>query len=158
MPVNADQFRSALGHFASGVTVVTMANGDRLAGLTVSAFTSVSLNPPYVLVCIDKQSSTLDLLRAAKAFAVNLLSDNQVDLSNRFASKSEDKFSGVPYRLGQLAVPILDNTLGFVECRLVQEIDAGDHIIFMGQVEQADVNIDKQPLLYYHGKYRTLAE
>jgi 3-hydroxy-9,10-secoandrosta-1,3,5(10)-triene-9,17-dione monooxygenase reductase component len=158
MPVNADQFRSALGHFASGVTVVTMSDGKRQVGLTVSAFSSVSLNPPYILVCIDKNSSTLDVLKSAQTFAVNLLCDNQIDLSNRFASKTDDKFSGVDHHAGQLGAPILENTLGFVECKVVQEIDAGDHFIYLGEVVDANVNIDKQPLLYYHGKYRSLAK
>lgn len=158
MPVNAEQFRRALGHFASGVTVVTMADASRQTGLTVSAFSSVSLNPPYVLVCIDKQSSTVDTLRSAKAFAVNILSANQVDLSNRFASRSDDKFSGVNVRTGRLGIPLLEGTLGSVECSLFKEIDAGDHYIFLGLVEHADVDDTQTPLLYYHGSYRTLAD
>jgi 3-hydroxy-9,10-secoandrosta-1,3,5(10)-triene-9,17-dione monooxygenase reductase component len=158
MPVNADEFRSALGHFASGVTVVTMADETRKTGLTVSAFSSVSLNPPYVLVCIDKHSSTLDTLRASKAFVINILSEDQVDVSNQFASRSDDKFSGVKHHVGQVGAPILEDTVAFIECNLVQEIDAGDHFVFLGQVEDANVDISKQPLLYYHGKYRSISE
>jgi 3-hydroxy-9,10-secoandrosta-1,3,5(10)-triene-9,17-dione monooxygenase reductase component len=153
MAVDSMQFRSALGHFGSGVTVVTMAHEAQKSGLTVSAFCSVSLTPPYVLVCIDKRSSTLELIRKSQAFAVNILTQDQVSISNHFASKSEDKMSGIPHHLGILGTPLLDGTQAYLECKVTQEIDAGDHFIYLGEVEDAGVDEGKSPLLYFHGKY-----
>lgn len=156
MPVNSDSFKQALGRFASGVTIVTAADGDRLSGLTVSAFSSVSLDPPLVLICINKQSSAVDTLRSGQVFAVNFLSDEQVALSNHFASRTTDKFSDSTYHLGSLGAPILEGCLAHLECSLVQEIDAGDHYVYIGQVESSDLDDTKRPLLYYHGRYETL--
>ncbi|OFW77691.1 MAG: hypothetical protein A2201_00125 [Alicyclobacillus sp. RIFOXYA1_FULL_53_8] len=156
MPVNSDSFKQALGRFASGVTIVTTADGERLSGLTVSAFSSVSLDPPLVLVCINKQSSAVDTLRSGRVFAVNFLSDEQIALSNHFASRTTDKFSDTAYHLGTLGVPILQGCLAHLEGSLVQEIDAGDHYVYIGQVEATEFDDTKQPLLYYHGRYETL--
>lgn len=156
MPVHSDRFKQALGRFASGVTVVTTSAGDKLAGLTVSAFSSVSLSPPYILVCINKESSSIEILRERKVFVVNFLSDEQVSVSNLFASHQADKFAGVSYHVGQLGVPILDNCLAYLACSVVQEVEAGDHFIYIGQVEEAEVDESKHPLLYYHGRYETL--
>ncbi|GMA60272.1 flavin reductase family protein [Alicyclobacillus fastidiosus] len=153
MAIDAAAFRHALGHFASGVTVVTMAHDGQLSGLTVSAFCSLSLNPPYVLACIDKSSSTLHLARHARAFAVNILSDQQSDLSNHFASKMDDKLSSVRYRLGPLGSPLLDGVLVKLECKLAREVDGGDHIILIGEVVHAEVSDKGSPLLYYAGHY-----
>lgn len=105
MPVSADDFRHALGRFASGVTVVTTAVDGKLGGLTVSAFSSVSLDPPYILICIDKRSSVIPLLRTSRVFGVNILASDQSDVSNHFASRREDKFAGVSYRMGALVFP-----------------------------------------------------
>ena len=157
MAVDSATFRSALGHFPSGVTVVTMAHQGVKGGLTVSAFSSLSLNPPYILVCIDKRSQTLALLRDSGAFAVNILSSTQQDVSNHFASKLDDKVSGVAHHDGTLHCPILEGTLAHLECRLVQEVDAGDHFIYIGEVEDASVDPVKSPLLYYHGTYGNFA-
>ncbi|MCL6598106.1 MAG: flavin reductase family protein [Alicyclobacillus macrosporangiidus] len=157
MPVNPDEFRRALGRFASGVTVVTAQANGSAAGITVSAFASVSLQPPYILICIDKQSSTIPVLRAAGAFAVNFLNEDQAHLSNHFASKRADKFAGISCRQGQLGAPLLEDTLGYVECRVVREVDAGDHLLYLGQVEASDVDDTKRPLLYYHSQYHGLA-
>ncbi|QSO53219.1 flavin reductase family protein [Alicyclobacillus curvatus] len=156
MPVSSEQFRGALSRFASGVTVVTTAHNSRLTGLTVSAFCSVSLNPPYILICVDKQSSANELIQAANAFAVNILRAHQTELSNHFARRIEDKFSDVSYDAGQLGMPLLQGTLGYLECSLAQQVDAGDHFIYIGQVENTSVEADADPLLYYSGSYREL--
>jgi len=153
MAIESALFRQVLGRFGSGVTVVTMAHGGQSAGLTVSAFSSVSLDPPLVLVCIDKRSSTLDLLRQSQSFVVNILSHDQDALSNHFASKTVDKLADVAHHVGQLGAPVLDGTLAHMECRLVSEVDGGDHYVYIGQIESGGVAEDKTPLLYYHGKY-----
>src|SRR5579875_3747482 len=157
MSVDTSLFRQVLGRFASGVTVVTMAHEGVASGLTVSAFCSLSLNPSYILVCIDKRSSTLELIRQSGSFVVNILSNEQSDLSNHFASKLTDKLSGIPHRIGSLGAPILDGTLAYLECSLVKEIDGGDHYIYIGEVQHTDLAEDKTPLLYYHGKYGQFA-
>jgi len=154
VPVNSDVFRKTLGRFGSGVTVVSTAHAGEQSGLTVSAFCSVSLTPPLILVCIDKRSSSNDFIRKSQSFVVNILADNQIDVSNQFASKSEDKFSGIPHHEGYNQVPVLDNTLGSLECSVYQEIDAGDHFIFIGEVQHATVDEERQPLMYFHSQYR----
>lgn len=153
MTVDAAQFRHALGQFASGVTVVTMAHDGESSGLTVSAFSSLSLHPPYVLVCIDKSSTTLNFARRAASFTVNILSEEQQHLSNHFASKLTDKLITVPHHIGQLGNPILEDTVAHLECRLEKEIDGGDHVILIGEVMDTHVNDQKQPLLYHSGHY-----
>jgi 3-hydroxy-9,10-secoandrosta-1,3,5(10)-triene-9,17-dione monooxygenase reductase component len=158
VPVSADDFRHALGRFASGVTVVTTAVDGKLGGLTVSAFSSVSLDPPYILICIDKRSSVIPLLRTSRVYGVNILSSDQSDVSNHFASRREDKFAGVSYRIGTLGVPVLEGVLAHLECKVTQEVDGGDHFIYIGQVEHSSVDESKEPLLYFHGKYRELAK
>lgn len=153
MAVDAASFRHALGHFASGVTVVTMAHNDELSGLTVSAFCSLSLNPPYILVCIDKSSTTLELVRGAQSFGVNILGQDQVAVSNHFASKMADKLTSIPHHFGSLGSPLLDDALVNLDCKLANEVDGGDHIIFIGEVVEARIDESKSPLLYYTGKY-----
>jgi len=158
MPVQSVAFRHALGHFASGVTVVTVAHQGERNGLTVSAFCSVSLDPPYVLICIDKASSSNTVIQAASAFAVNILAVDQDSLSNHFAQRSDDKFDSVAFHEGILGMPILEGTVGHLECRLARMMDAGDHFIYIGEVEDSQVDENQNPLLYYVGKYRNLAE
>lgn len=153
MPISSIQFREALGRFSSGVTVVTVASGSEKTGLTVSAFSSVSLNPPLVLVCIDKRSPSIDMIHRVKAFAVNILTDEQAAVSNQFASKTVDKFEGITHSSGPLGQPLLNNALVRMECSLWNAVDAGDHIVFFGQIESSEVNEDLQPLLYYRGQY-----
>lgn len=154
MPVSADVFRRALGRFASGVTVVTAFDGSQRAGLTVSAFCSVSLNPPYILICIDNLSQALPVIQRAGGFAVNFLAADQAHLAAHFASKMDDKFAAIPWRSGPSRHPLLENTLGWLECITAHQISAGDHTIFIGQVEAADVDETREPLLYYHSQYR----
>ncbi|MCL6445935.1 MAG: flavin reductase family protein [Alicyclobacillus sp.] len=154
MPVQPETFRHALGRFASGVTVVTAVHNGEKTGLTVSAFCSLSLNPPYILVCIDKRSSSIPLIRASQVFNVNILSSEQVHLSNHFAARSEDKFSNLEHDTGKLGAPLLRDTLARLECALAREVDGGDHVIFIGQVESAEVDDAREPLLYYSGGYQ----
>src|SRR5262245_61493046 len=136
MPVSNEEFRAALGHFASGVTVVTGKTDDQqLFGITVSAFSSVSLNPPLVLVCIDKRSSTHDHFAVGSSFAVNILCAEQELHSRRFASRDADKFAGIGYSEGILGVPLLDGAMACLECRVKEAYEGGDHTIIIGEIE-----------------------
>lgn len=155
--VAADDFRRVLGHFATGVTIITTRDGDgRATGLTVSAFCSVSLDPPQILVCIDHKSQSYPALRDGDRFAVNILGADHESVSRRFATTRLDKFDGVPFTLGTLGVPLIDGALAHLECRTVSRHVEGDHTILVGRVEEAR-NGAGEPLLYYRGKYGRLA-
>lgn len=157
MPVTKDEFRSAMSRFASGVTVVTMKDADsRAQGITVSAFTSLSLEPPLVLVCIDKRASLHNHLVEGAHFAVNILAEDQELISRRFASRDEDRFSGTGYREGITGAPLLEGALGHIECRVVHVYPGGDHSVIVGEVETANVT-DGKPLVYFRGGYARLA-
>jgi flavin reductase (DIM6/NTAB) family NADH-FMN oxidoreductase RutF len=155
MAISEESFRDLLGRFPSGVTVVTATDGfGRPHGMTVSAFCSVSLRPPLVLVCIDRAASMFDLLASGRPFAVNLLAANQASLSTRFAQlDAETRFDGVGYALGVLGVPLLHGVHATLECRVAARHDAGDHGIFVGQVEDG-VAGSHAPLVYHRGVYR----
>src|SRR5262249_54326152 len=142
-------------YFASGVTVVTTASGNELYGMTVSSFASLSLNPPLVLICIDKSVPTHDAIREAGCFVVNILEKRQEHLSRRFATTATDKFKGVAWHSGNLGLPVLADTLAAIECRLHNVLDGGDHTIFVGEVVDAEVR-EGAPLLYYRRGYHEL--
>lgn len=155
--ISPDEFRRVLGHFASGVTAVTTLDGDgRPTGLTASAFTSVSLDPPLILVCVDHKSQSYPSLLERPRFAVNVLGLDQEALSKRFASTRLDKFEGVPHRMGELGVPLIDGALAQLECVTVSTHVEGDHTIFVGRVERSHVG-GGEPLIYYRGRYDRLS-
>ncbi len=157
MAVSKDEFRAALSRFISGVTVVTTLGKDNLpAGITVSAFSSLSLDPPLILACIDKRASLHDHLTEGSHFAVNILSEDQQDISRLFASKDEDRFEVARYRWGVTGAPLLDGSLAYIECRIVHAYPGGDHTIIVGEVESTGLADDK-PLAYYRGDYANLA-
>jgi flavin reductase (DIM6/NTAB) family NADH-FMN oxidoreductase RutF len=156
MTLDPDAFRSVLGRFASGVTVVTTCDPQgRDQGMTVSAFCSLSLTPPLVLVCIADDASVYRALAAASHFAVNILASHQEALSRRFSGGDPNRFEGIGFTRGQTGVALLDDTLAYVECRRVGQYEAGDHTIFVGEVEAAQAR-SSAPLLYYRGGYAQL--
>jgi flavin reductase (DIM6/NTAB) family NADH-FMN oxidoreductase RutF len=156
MPVDPSIFRASLGRFASGITIVT-ARGARGVdvGMTVSAFSSVSLEPPLVLVCIDHAASVAPALATAEHFAVNILSEEQEPLSRRFAEREVDRFDGIAYHRGAQGIALLDGALAQLECRTVGRHPEGDHTILIGEVVASAVH-EGHPLLYYRGGYRRL--
>ena len=157
MPISPDEFRQALAHFASGVTVVTTVDSSgNLHGLTVSAFCSVSLAPPLVLVCVEKDTASHFAFLESGAFAVNMLSEDQADVSAHFATPVADKFSSIGHRPGVEGVPVLLNALASLECRIVNDFDGGDHSIFVGRVERSELR-GGAPLIYFHHDYHRLA-
>ena len=156
MPVSKDEFRAAMSRFVSGVTVVTtLGNDNRPAGITVSAFSSVSLEPPMILACINKRASVHDHLSEGSYFVVNILAEDQRHISQLFASKDEDRFNGTRYEWSTRGVPLLEGALAYVECRVVHVYPAGDHTIIVGEVESTGV-ADHKPLAYYRGGYTGL--
>jgi flavin reductase (DIM6/NTAB) family NADH-FMN oxidoreductase RutF len=158
MPIDKDLFRQVLSHFAAGVTVVTTVDQQgQPHGLTATAFTSVSLEPPLALVCIDKQAETYAHFAPAGIFAVNFLALDQRDVSQRFAKHGGDKFSATAWRRGELGAPILDGTIGHVECRIVHDYHGGDHTIYVGQIESA-ATAEGQPLLHFRHAYRRVED
>lgn len=156
MTFDPSTFRSVLGRFASGVTILTALDGEgQDHGMTVSAFCSLSLNPPLVLACIDNQASMADALRTAEHFGVSILAEGQEALSRRFAGPEPDRFDGIGFVRGSTGVPLLADALAHIQCRRVGEYPGGDHTIFLGEVEAASAR-SEQPLLYYRGGYATL--
>ena len=158
MSIDRDLFKSALRRWASGVTIVTTRAGGQLAGMTASAFSSVSLAPPLVLVCIEKKAHTLPLLEESGIFAVNMLAHDQRELADRFAATGNEaqRFDGIVCRSGPTGAPWLPDTLAVLDCRVAAAHDAGDHIIYVGSVEAAEFAASRQPLLHYDAKYRAL--
>ena len=158
MPVNSDEFRAALSRFPSGITVVTSRDAaDDVHGITVSAFCSVSLNPPLILVCIEKTTGSHDAIRDTGVFVVNILAEGQGDISERFSLPTWDKFNGIEVRAGLSSVPILTDALVALECTLRSAFDGGDHTIFVGSVESVSIK-EGAPLVYCHGAYRDLPD
>lgn len=155
--VDAPAFRHALSQFASGVTVVTTRAASGLPrGLTVTAFASVSLDPPLVLVSIDNRSEAHDGF-AAGAFAVSVLAEGQEAVSRRFAAPGPEKFAAADYPAGPSGLPLIPDALAHLSCRLVATVPGGDHTIYVGLVEDARVR-EGRPLVYHGRDYRRLAE
>lgn len=153
--IDESRFRQVMGHFASGVSVVTSAHEGKLVGLTVSSFTSLSLKPMLVLVCVNLQSSSHATLIAAGQYAVNILSEEQEYLSRRFASHESEKFIAGTYTLSPRGLPLLNGALAQIECRLHTAMPGGDHTIFIGEVVAASCS-EGRPLLYYRSGYHHL--
>ncbi len=151
--IDEARFRQVLGRFATGVTVVTGMAGNAPVGLAVNSFTSVSLEPPLVAFCVARTSRTWPLLRSTGAFCVNILADDQEALSRAFAGRPPDRFQGVGWRRGPSGNPILSDVLAWIECTVVAEHDAGDHVIVVGRVLDLDVGHDGRPLVFYRGGY-----
>lgn len=158
MQVDERAFRKALGCFATGVTVVTTADRDgKPVGVTVSAFSSLSLEPPLVLFCLDKRNRSLDAFKGGH-FAINILREDQREISIVFASRLDDKWAGIAHSIGAHGVPLIENSLARLECSLHELIEGGDHLIVVGKVERLDYQTGGQPLLYFRGAYANLTE
>jgi flavin reductase (DIM6/NTAB) family NADH-FMN oxidoreductase RutF len=154
--VSSHEFRHACGRFATGVAVASMLDEAGAAhGLTVSSFTSVSLNPPLVLICVGHEVTTIEAFRRASHFGINILREQDRELSQHFATKGLDKFDGVPWHAGQTGVPLIECALATLECETHQRIVSGDHDILVGLVVATRVE-DGEPLIHYAGRYRKL--
>ena len=151
------RLRDAFGCYATGVTVVTALGEDgRPVGLTANSFTSVSLDPPLVLFCLDRRSTSLAVFERADRFAVNVLHAGQEAVSARFSRRDPDRFADVPWVLGAAGVPLLGDVAAAFECRREQVLDGGDHRIFIGRVETVACEGSYDPLVFYQGRYRSV--
>lgn len=147
--------RRIMGTFATGVTVVTT-SGEPNTGLTANSVTSLSLDPPLVLVAVDKKAGSHQAFQDSKCFAVNILTDKQHDISNRFATPGPKDFSDLDIKTAETGSPIIADSLGWVDCKLVEVLAGGDHDIFIGKIVAGELN-GGDPLLYFAGKYRDVA-
>lgn len=154
---DSKELRRVMGLFATGVTVLTTRDDQgRPYGLTANAVTSLSLTPPLLLICIDKKAETHPHFLTARCFVVNILSEDQEELSARFAKSGGDKFGSLAFSTNQDGVPVLEHTLAHLECRILETHEGGDHVIHIGEVHHAEAR-GGRPLLYFQGKYRHLA-
>ena len=151
-----NSFRQACARFATGITISTVLGSDGTPhGLTANSFTSVSMDPPMLLLCIDHKANIIDHFKNAKHFGINILEKGQMNLSNRFAERGQDRFGGVSWHVGQFGVPLLDGAIAHFECAITNVIEAGDHSIFLGEVVSAE-SFDGEPLLYFRSRYAGL--
>ncbi len=154
-PIDPAALRGVLGHFLTGVTVITAVDPESGAptGLAASSFTSVSMAPQLVSFCAAKTSSTWPRLRAAGHYCVNILGEDHGELSRRFASKAADKFDGLRWRREASGAPVLEDALAWIDCALHDAVDAGDHVIALGRVLWVGARDGGRPLAYYRGGY-----
>jgi 4-nitrophenol 2-monooxygenase / 4-nitrocatechol 4-monooxygenase, reductase component len=150
------EFRNVIGHFASGVTVITTAAEGRRHGTTASAVTSLALEPPMLLVCMNRESATGAAMARSGAFAVNILGEAHGELAIRFARKGDDKFAGVEIADGECGQPLLAGAIAHLECRVTEQVAAGTHIVFIAEVEAGTAQVGAPPLAYYRGRFGRL--
>ncbi|TGK28956.1 flavin reductase [Leptospira gomenensis] len=159
MKITDDVFKNALSHFPSGVTVITYSHLGKHSGLTVSSFSSLSLNPPLILFCLQKNITSHNPIRSSGKFVVNILAQGQDAISNGFASGKVDKHALIEELrcdFGELGVPVLPGILSHIECEVEQFVDGGDHSIVIGKVISAGSNDERRPLLYYRRDYYSI--
>jgi flavin reductase (DIM6/NTAB) family NADH-FMN oxidoreductase RutF len=151
--IDSAKYRQVLGHFPTGVTVITGAPDGVPVGMAVGSFASVSLEPPLVAFFAATTSSSWPKIRAAGSFCVNILADDQEDVCRRFASKDEDKFAGLGWSPAGSGAPLLDGVLAWIDCDIESVTEAGDHVCVMGRVRSLEVAHDGGPLLFFRGGY-----
>lgn len=155
--IDPKEFRRAGGKFLTGVTIATVRAADgKPHGLTANSFSTVSLTPPLILLCVDTRAKLLDHFFGTGYFAVNVLSEAQQELSSRFAKPNIDRFEGVAWQEGRTGAPLLPGSLATLECKLVQQPVAGDHVILVGEVLHLNIAEEGHPLCYFCGSYRQI--
>ena len=160
MAIDVKLFRTVMGRFATGVTVVTSVADGRLHGLTANSVTGLSLDPTLLLVCVDREANAHAQLTACTGFTVNILGQDQEELSNGFAKSTqpqEGSLGGAAFQYGETGAPRLEGAMAWIDCRVVDSAAGGDHTIFIGQAEAVASGNDASPLLYFSGGYRRLA-
>jgi flavin reductase (DIM6/NTAB) family NADH-FMN oxidoreductase RutF len=155
--VDSTTFRTVLGHYPTGVCVITSTGPDgRPIGMCIGSFTSVSLDPPLVAFLPDRRSTTWQRIRDSGRFCVNVLGDHQEAISRRFATSAADKFAGISHRSSDLGLPIIDGVVAWIDCRIHSVHEAGDHFFVVGQVASLAAEPQAQPLLFHKGSYGQL--
>jgi flavin reductase ActVB len=156
--VDSDGFRAAMSRWASGVAVVTSCDpAGRQHGFTATSFTAVSLDPPMVLVCLDRSASCSAAFATSDWYAVHVLHSGQEHVARQFASKGTDKFAGLTVMRGSGGLPVLDGALALLECRIVDRIEAGDHVVLLGEVHRAS-RAEGRPLVYHDRSFGTFED
>jgi flavin reductase ActVB len=156
-PVSADEFRRACGRFATGVTIASVLDSAGTPhGLTVNSFSSLSLKPPLILICLGHRVTMIEAFRTARYFGISVLAENQRELADRFARKGHDRFNGTAWQAGHTGVPLLDGAIARIECATHHRFTAGDHDILVGEMVEAHV-AEGKPLIYFASCYRDLA-
>jgi flavin reductase (DIM6/NTAB) family NADH-FMN oxidoreductase RutF len=158
MSMDSREFRDTLGCFATGITVITTVDREGApVGFTANSFTALSLDPPLILFCLDRNATCFESFHRNRHFAVNILSAEQQEISNRFAKSGTDKWSGVEFGSGEAGAPILAGCLASLECEISEVFEGGDHVIFIGKVTgMRRGKNDRRPLLYFRGRYAGL--
>ncbi len=157
--LDPSQFRNVLSRFATGITVVTgVIPGGKATGVTVNSFSSISMDPPLVMVCLDKRTKSLEAFTEGDCFAIHILGSHQKEVSNRFATVGEDKLVGVEYEEWEGCCPVLRDCLAVLKCHREAVHDAGDHLIVIGRIREMEEGGDREPLLYYRSGYRGMGE
>lgn len=157
MSVTPDEYREGLSYFTSGITVIAVASGPEKHGMTATSFASVSLIPPLISVALEKDSRTLEILRATDAFTVNLLARDQEDVARTFAIKGPKLFERIPHSIGKNGAPLLEGCLAWFECTVESIAEGGDHEIVVAETTRIDLGAG-EPLLYYRRDYRSLKD
>ncbi|MGG1674292.1 flavin reductase family protein [Neobacillus sp. NRS-1170] len=155
--VEQNQYKHVIGHFTTGVSIITVTNNEIDFGITASAVSSVSVEPPMLLVCVNKNTGTCHAILESKSFTVNILTEDQKDLALQFAKAHTDKFKNADFRYGELGNPVFNQTLAYLECRVVEEVTGGTHSVFMAEVQTAHAATG-EPLVYYRGKFGQFIE
>jgi 3-hydroxy-9,10-secoandrosta-1,3,5(10)-triene-9,17-dione monooxygenase reductase component len=150
---DAATYRTVLGHFATGIALVTAMDGAEPVGMACNSFTSVSLEPPLVLFCAALSSSTWPRIQAAGKWVANILGEDGEEITRLFAQKGADRFAHVAYSTGRTGAPVIDSALAFVDCETIAEHEAGDHVIVVGRVVELGYAAEGKPLLFYRGGY-----
>jgi 3-hydroxy-9,10-secoandrosta-1,3,5(10)-triene-9,17-dione monooxygenase reductase component len=162
MEIGSETFRLVMGHFATGISVVTTLDDDRPAGITVNALSSVSLDPALVMVALDRRRFITPMVRAAGRYAVNILGEAQQALSDCFAhapvSPGRDEFCGASWAPGPTGLPLIDGSIASLECTVVETFSAGDHDLFIGRVDSLQGGDGAPPLLYFRRRYLRIQE
>lgn len=154
--IEQQHFRRVCGKYATGITILTVLDSlGAPQGMTANSFTSVSLDPPLILVCIDRRTSLLLHFQAGVHFAINILGEEHKELSGRFAHSGQDRFDGITWRAGETGAPLLPDMLATLECRVTQVVDAGDHVVVLGEALHAAWR-EGRPLLYFNSSYQEL--
>lgn len=155
MHFDSRQFRNTVGNFATGVTVVTVETNGETHGMTANSFTSVSLDPPLVLICVDHRANSLQYIKQTGYFGVNILGKEHENISRLFANQKLEEEPVVSFRKSKAGTPLLEGALATMDCKVWQTVEAGDHTIFIGEVLEIDSR-EGEPLLFFRGKYTEL--